>query len=98
MRRKLAAPALAGALLAGAAGLAAAQSYGAYGTGCTAYGYYGGWGIAPPSSAPYPACNSIPSFGMSNECTGYPCPSRAIGWEFPAASAGWGYYYGPRGY
>jgi hypothetical protein len=47
--------------------------YGGY-AGCTAYGYYGGWGSAPPSTAPHPACNTDWSFGNSPACTGYNCP------------------------
>lgn len=66
------------AVLAAAPALAVAQT--AY--GCTTYGYDGGWGSAPPASAPYPACNSILSFGTSVACTGAPCPATGA-WGYP---------------
>jgi hypothetical protein len=84
MTTKLATLLLAGGLIVGTADLAGAQSdFGYYPQGCSEYGYYGGWGSAPPITAPHPACNSIPSYGASPACTGYPCPAGAA-WR-------WGY-------
>ncbi|HTV89791.1 MAG TPA: hypothetical protein VME41_12310 [Stellaceae bacterium] len=99
MNKKTVAPFLAASLLAMIPGVAGAQAAAGYSGGCTAYGYYGGWGSAPPITAPYAACNSIPSFGLSAECTGSPCPAATGEWGY---SSGWGYAggwgYSGRGY
>jgi hypothetical protein len=84
MRNKLSLLAIAAALFAGAPSLAIAQpSYNSYAYGCTAFGYYGGWGYAPPSTAPYPACNTNIDFAASAACMGPACPpppGLLLGW------------------